>query len=297
VNWLKSWIRSFFGFSRRETNAFLVLLPLMFVLIFSEPIYRYWFVRQDHDYSKETKQLDSLIATWKWDSDSVVGEKPEAKELFAFDPNQASKEELLELGFNRSLAGRIVNYRLKGGKFLVQSDLMKIYGIDSLLFQRLIPFITLPENSSKEKFAHKTEIKEKPFDVKFDLNKSDTSQLIKIYGIGSKLSLRIVAYREKLGGFISPSQLNEVYGLDSLVVKELVLKSFIEEGFHPRQININKGTEKELSAHPYIKYKLAKAIIAYRMQHGPFASIDDLKKIAIIDEVTFSKMKPYLTTQ
>jgi competence protein ComEA len=292
---MKSWIRNFFGFSRRETNAFLILLPLLFVLIFSEPIYRYWFVRQAHDYSKETKKLDSLMGIWKWDNDSVLSEKPEAKELFAFDPNHASKEELMGLGFSKSLAARIVNYRLKGGKFLVKNDLLKIYGMDSLLFKKLIPFIILPEAISKEKFAQKTEIKEKPFAVKFDLNKADTSQLIKIYGIGQKLSLRIIAYRDKLGGFISQSQLNEVYGLDSVVVKELLSKSFIEKGFYPRQVNINNGTEKDLGAHPYIKYKLAKAIVAYRAQHGPFASIDDLKKITILDEITFLRMKPYVT--
>lgn len=271
----------------------------MFVLIFSEPIYRYWFVSQEHGYSNEEKQLDSLMTTWRWENtgDSATTEEqspPATIRLFAFDPNQASKEELQRLGFKSFLATRIVNYRAKGGKFLAKSDLLKIYGMDSLLYQKLIPFIKLPEVITKEKSFSEEPAKEKPGLVKFDLNKADTSQLIKIYGIGPKLSLRIVAYREKLGGFISTSQLNEVYGLDSTVVKELASKSFIEEDFQPNRININSATEKELGAHSYIKYKLAKAIVAYRMQHGSFKSVEDLKKISIVDEKSFLRMAPYI---
>src|SRR6266852_7150184 len=113
---LRAWIRNFFGFSRTETNAFLSLLPVMLMLIFSEPAYRYWFVRQPQDFSRESKELDSLIDTWKWDEqDSAVNKTLEGK-LFSFNPNRVTKEELAELGFTNSLANRIVNYRLQGGK-------------------------------------------------------------------------------------------------------------------------------------------------------------------------------------
>ncbi|MBI1768358.1 MAG: helix-hairpin-helix domain-containing protein [Bacteroidetes bacterium] len=294
----KSWIRSFFGFSRTETNAFLILLPLMLVLIFSEPIYQYWFVHQPHDYSAEKKQLDSLMTTWKWERDSVVKESgTSARKLFSFDPNQSTTKEFMDLGFDKSLASRIVNYRTKGGKFLVKRDLMKIYEIDSSFYQKLRPFINLPDSISKRKSIQKVGVKERTFVAKFDLNKADSSQLIKIYGIGTKLSQRIIVYREKLGGYISDSQLKEVYGLDSTVVNELISKSFIGKDFQPRQINVNVATEKELGAHPYIKYKLAKAIVAYRMQHGLFASVDELNKITLIDGRTFSKMRPYIALQ
>ena len=67
MNRLKALIRSMFAFSRSETNGFLILLPLMALIIFSEPAYRYWFVRQPQDFSKDSIRLDSLIATWKWE--------------------------------------------------------------------------------------------------------------------------------------------------------------------------------------------------------------------------------------
>jgi len=292
---LRAWIRSFFGFSRTETNAFLILLPLMVVLIFSEPVYRYWYVRQPHEFTKEKKELDSLIATWKWDNQDSAINKTSENKSFSFKPNEVTQEELIELGFTQSLANRIVNYRMKGGKFMVKKDLLKIYGMDSALYKKLIPFIDLPEKVVKETVADKFEPRENPSIIKFDLNTADTSQLIKIYGIGPKLSQRIVTYRNKLGGFVSMEQLKEVYGLDTMVIHEVYRKSFIEKDFKPKLIDINKATEKELSDHPYIKYKLAKAITAYRFQHGEYHTVDDLKKIVLLNEITFQKIKPYLS--
>jgi len=267
----------------------------MVVLISSEPIYRYWFVRQPQDFSKERKDLDSIMATWKWDEKEGSLNKTSEGKITVFNPNIASKEALAAIGFSNSLANRVVNYRLKGGKFLVKKDLMKIYEMDSVLYEKLFPFIDLPENILNENVIRKIEPKEKPLTAKFDLNKADTSQLIRIYGIGPKLSKRIVTYRDKLGGFVSPEQLTEVYGLDSLAVQTLFRKSFIDENFKPRLIDINTATEKELGDHPYIKYKLAKAIAVYRFQHGGYRVVDDLKKIALIDDAKFQKIKPYLS--
>jgi len=291
---LRAWLRSFFGFSRTETNAFLILLPLMVLLIFSEPAYRYWFVRQPQDFSKEKKELDSIMATWKWEQPHAVA-IPSTKRSFHFNPNQATKDELIALGFANPVVNRIANYRLKGGKFTLKKDLMKIYGMDSVLYKKLFPFIDLPEKTEAASVDRRFEPKEKPVAGKFDLNTADTLRLIRIYGIGPKLSHRIAAYREKLGGFVSLGQLAEVYGLDSTVIKELVKNSFIEGNFRPRAIEINSATEADLANHPYIKRRLAKAITAYRFQHGIYRTVDELKKIAIMDETTFQKIKPYLS--
>jgi len=293
---LRAWIRSFFGFSRSETNAFLILLPLMALLIFSEPVHRYWFIaQQPRDFDNEKNELDSLTASWSWTQrDSAIGKSLERR-LFSFDPNTVSNEDLIQLGFNRTLAHRMVNYRMKGGKFTVKKDLMKIYGMDSTLYRRLYAFVDLPEKVEKENVVKSFGKKETSVIEKFDLNTADTTQLIKVYGIGSKLSRRIVTYRDKLGGFVSRAQLTEVYGLDSAVIRELFKKSFIHENFKPRVININTAPEKELGEHPYIKYKLAKAITTYRFQHGAYNSVDDLKKIVLIDNVKFEKIKPYLS--
>lgn len=297
MNRLKAWVRAFFGLSRRETQGFLILLPLMLLSVFIMPTYHLWKASHKQDFSKESKELDSLLAHWKWEEkkDSILIEEEHV--LFTFDPNTSTKEEFIRLGFSNHLATRIDNYRSKKGRFLIKSDLLKIYGMDSGLYKRVFAFIDLPEEreTKKSALAATSETTVSLPKEKFDINQADTTQLISIYGIGSKLSQRIIKYKNQLGGFMSMNQLSEVYGLDTAVINELNRKAYVTSGYQPKKININSASEKELSTHPYIKYSLAKAITTYRFQHGNFNSVEDLKKIALVDETFFNKIKPYLT--
>jgi competence ComEA-like helix-hairpin-helix protein len=296
------WVKNFFGFSRAQTNAFILLLPLMGIAIFSEPLYRRWISRRSDDFSADQAKLDSLVALLEIKKrkeqpiDSSSFHRTVIKPvLFVFDPNHATPEELQSLGFPKSLATRIAHYREKGGKFRVKRDLLKIYGMDSAFYRQVSPFIRLPEESKKEeRITRKAVSKVKETMIRFDLNEADTAQLKKIYGIGEKLSLRIIRYRDGLGGFISARQLEEVYGLDTVVVNRLLKVSFVAEDFQPRRINVNTADEKELSAHPYLPKNAAKAIVAYRFQHGEFNSLSDLEKIQSVGAKTFQKIAPYL---
>ncbi len=241
---LRAWIRSFFGFSRSETNAFLILLPIMAALLFSAPVYRWWLGSRSVDGPENNRLMDSLVASWKWDkpADSVSKEHPP---LFSFDPNTASFDDLKNLGFSDRLSHRIMNYRTKGGTFKVKRDLLKLYGMDSSLVSRLYPLIELPEKitpAATHRFPVAATVRSTPF----DLNLADSAQLIQIYGIGPTLTLRIIKYRDRLGGFISGDQLTEVYGLDSVVIHRLKKRTFIRDDFKPRQINVNAADEQEL---------------------------------------------------
>jgi competence protein ComEA len=297
MNRLRAWIRSYFGFSRTETNGFLILLPLMAMLVLSEPIYRWWLIHHPSTLVDHTRELDSLIAQWKWHDvpDSSTINPPQ---LFSFNPNTATQTDFLALGLPEKVTHGIMNYRSKGGKFRVRRDFRKIYGMDSALVKRLEQFVDLPEKLIPVTTAftqHRP--KPSPNHALFDLNQADSTQLIGIYGIGSKLSKRIITYRTRLGGFIAMRQLYEVYGLDSTTIEQLRKRSFIDQAFKPHQINVNKADNKELTTLPYIKFNLAKAITAYRFQHGDFQSVDELQQLMLLDEKTFQKIKPYLTVK
>jgi len=296
---IRKLIRNFFGFSRAETNGFLILLPIIFIALFSEPVYRHWMSSKKNDYVAEGRYLDSLVASWGERSmytDSA--QQNSDRKLFTFNPNEATKDELIELGFSGMLASRIVNYRSKGGSFKIKKDLLKIYGIDSTLFDEVSAFILLPETLKKKEFTTPNEARgiwKKAGVVRFDINTTDTSQLKSIYGIGEKLSLRIIKYRESLGGFIRQDQLNEIFGLDSAVVNRLIKKSFVEENFQPVKLNLNTATEQELDKHPYLNRNETKAIVAYRFQHGKFTSIDELFNIQLLNKKTIDKIRHYIT--
>jgi len=49
-----------------------------------------------------------------------------------------------------------------------------------------------------------------------------------------------------------------------------------------------------MRSHPYIKWNLANAIVEYRNQHGNFTAVEDLKKLSLITEEVFAKIKPYV---
>jgi DNA uptake protein ComE-like DNA-binding protein len=128
-----------------------------------------------------------------------------------------------------------------------------------------------------------------------DINSADTSLLMTLPKMTSYCAGMVVRYRKKLGGYYSVNQLREVWGMDSAM--------FLAEHDKVRadtallhKLNINTADIKALGYHPYIHYYLAKAIVNYREEHGLFASLPALHKMAAIDDSTYMKIAPYLTT-
>ncbi len=60
-------------------------------------------------------------------------------------------------------------------------------------------------------------------------------------------------------------------------------------------VDVNTAGEDALVAVPGIGPALAKRIIEFRQQNGPFTRIEDLLKVRGIGEKTLQKMKPFLT--
>lgn len=292
----RKWIRNLFGFSTNEINGFLILVPLMMALLVSEPLYRTWISHQHRDYAEDRKILDTLIAEWR-------GNAARAKTrvvLTAFDPNTATESELRGVGLSEQLATRIAAYRRKGGVFRVKSDLARIYGLDSTLYNQLYSYINLPATRTSASQASREGLRAqqtrpgKNVKRSFDINTADTLLLETIYGIGPTLAARIVKFRDLLGGFVRRDQLYEVYGLDSMVVDRLLEVSFIRDDFQPAKININTAGEEKLSAHPYIRRNLARRIVSYRFQHGDFPEVSDIKKLSAVVIDDLDRLLPYI---
>jgi competence ComEA-like helix-hairpin-helix protein len=151
--------------------------------------------------------------------------------------------------------------------------------------------ISIPRQEKKnENFVAKTE-KRKSWNI--DINHADTSELIALPGIGSKLAARIVSFREKLGGFYSVEQIRETYGLSDTSFQKI--KPFLFINGEVEKFNINSATKDDLKNHPYIKWNIANAIVEYRKQHGNYNQLDDLKNITIVDEPTFNKIAHYIS--
>jgi competence ComEA-like helix-hairpin-helix protein len=277
----------------------------MFVLlglIISVTIFPFFAIKSSSQ-STNFDSFDSLVNALNSKSkNEIVEQSQKIKSVrFNFNPNTIEEEGLIELGFTTFLAKRIVNFRSKGGTFKKADDLYKIYGIDSALVTELKPFIVIPsldfeENKPYEKYANKNNTEFRKTEKTIDINTADTNDLKKIYGIGSKLANRIILYREKLGGFYSYSQLNEVWGLNPGLV-ELLQKKFIINNTIIKKININTIDQKTLEQHPYIGFKTAKSILNYKKQHGKFNTIEDLRKIISLKDSVIIRLNNYLIVE
>lgn len=218
--------------------------------------------------------------------------------LFDFDPNTLNKAGWQKLGIKEKTIATIQNYLTKGGHFHKSSDLKKIYGFSKEDYQRLEPFIKIESlntdnNNHATKFLSKDSRRRPPTYSVIDINEADTSAFIALPGIGSKLAIRIVNFRERLGGFYSIDQIGETYGLaDSTFQK---IRQYFDLGHTlVRKININSASIEELKSHPYIGYKIANPIIAYRNAHGPFAKLEDIKNVMAVTDEIYKKLVPYL---
>ncbi|MCU0439285.1 MAG: helix-hairpin-helix domain-containing protein [Raineya sp.] len=304
-------IRNYFGFSQKETNGVIVLFGVMGLCIVAPWVQSMMPIKAISNTEDIAKQ-DSLVAILEKVKAPEKTTFPDI-EFQAFDPNKLSKQEWLAFGLNDKIAGRIENYLKKGGKFRKKEDLKRIYDFPEDLYEALEEYIVIENTqfkpyrkydskrkeyaSSQYKFdsTKKYTSKKKEYTrvITFDLNQADTSEFKKLKGIGEKRAMTIIKYRERLGGFASLNQIDEIFGLDSVAKNSLKQYTFIQTGSW-KKININTANLEELKAHIYIGYKLAPIIINYRQQHGKFQSEEDLKKIKVLDTEKIEKLKPYI---
>jgi len=281
---MKAHIKNYMSLTKKEWNGMVVLL-IVIALVLAAPYVSQW-LRKDStinvsEFNAALAQLNKANHSGQGSSvsNAVVNK---SLTLFKFNPNGLSIQQWVALGLTERQAGIIKNYENKGGRFYKAADLKKIYGLTQQDYNRLAPYINLPTGNYSP--AAKSIV---------ELNTADSAKLTTVQGIGPAFATRIVYYRERLGGFVNKEQLKEVYGLDDIKYKE-ISSSLKVTPAHIRKININTVTFDKLRLMPYLNYKQVNAVIEYRKQHGNYASIEDLKNIAIIDDVILRKIGPYL---
>ena len=305
MNW-RQFAGSYLSFSKKDRIGIFIIL-IIIVMIYLLP--RFFakelaisFIEDKELYtiadtlnSKQTKEYEKDENATGFQYEPSVKNDFSKGELFQFDPNSLSSEGWGKLGLNEKTIATISNYRNKGGKFYKPADLNKIWGLPKGFYDRVESYITISNsrNENESKFTADKYVKTERKTWNIELNTTDTSALIELPGIGSKLAMRIINFRDKLGGFYSPEQVRETFGLaDSTFEK---IKLYLHVNVPAKKINVNTATKDELKLHPYIKWNLANAIVEYKNQHGNYKSIEDLKNVLIIDEATLNKLSHYLS--
>ena len=188
-------------------------------------------------------------------------------ETFRFNPNTASLDDLMRLGFSEKQAQSILNYRAKGGRYRRPSDFAKSFVVADTVFDRLEPYIDIP---------------------RIDINKADSAAFETLPGIGPYFASKMVSYRKELGGYSHPEQLMDIYHFDR--EKYDALKDLISCS-KPTPYPLWTLSEKDLARHPYISRDEAHSIVVYRTHQPEEAwTVEGLQKAGILSEEHIKKL-------
>lgn len=298
--------RQWLSFSRNERFGLVILFVLVCIVAVFPFVYQIFFFNASPlAQSENFQKVDSFFSALQFvkveprSSFSVLKEEAPVeitRDLFVFDPNTITVSDLERLGFSNKQAKVIDNYRKKGGVFRRKDDFAKMYVVDSSMFSRLLPYISIQPIFDSLQLAVSKSVE----DVKvqepllIELNSTDTLELVKIKGIGKSYARRIVAYRNLLGGFVNKQQLLEVWGLNQELFNSVEQNITVDSNL-VQTINLNLVEYDDLRKHPYLSDYQAKSIIYFREKQGSFSSVDEIVKNKLVDKVTFEKINNYLT--
>lgn len=299
---------------RGERRAFSVLVGLC-VIAAAWVSWEQW-IRPPLLAEREAHALETAWRTVQDTASSRAGRPAKGWEdirLFLFNPNGLPVDQWVLLGLSERQAGAIHRYEARGGQFRTKQDLARMRVVDPALFAQWKPYIQLPDSlvragRGKPTYApwprdtarwggrEERGAAREPAPV--EVNTADSAALVAVNGIGPAFARGIIRYRDRLGGFISAEQFREVPILRDKpdAVERITAKLHVEPA-GIRRIPLNTCTVEELGRHPYMGWKVAKALIAYRDQHGSFRQVGDISRCVLVTDSIIGRMTPYLTVE
>lgn len=310
MRWWKNVFREYFAFEARERRGILALISVMVFSLALPPLVRVFHKEPKHDFERFKEEIDSFEASLRTGSvstsdtleisgfdnvtDPTVG-FTSVPEYFNFNPNTATAGELRKLGLGNRVSKSIINYRSKGGVFRKKEDLKKIYGLSDSDYSKLEPYIVIPESEAIQKqggIVEQANDRVATSKKMIELNIADSLQLVSLPGIGPVLAARVIKYRDRLGGYVRPNQLLEVYGLKPETY-DMVKDGLSVDTSLVKKIAINQISAADLKKHPYFR-EIAAPIVSYREQHGRFSAPGDLMEVDVITPDILTKILPYV---
>ena len=263
-----------------------------------------WLAGSEDEALPTTVVASDTLRTMTRHHRSVVQEDPlpvRHVETFPFDPNTADSSQLIRLGLQSWQVRNIYKYRARGGVYRKKEDFARLYGLTVKDYHRLEPYIRIssdyqPAATLVGDKANGASGTNGVYPRKIDstqhvvLNTADTTTLRQVPGIGIYFAKEIVRYGQRLGGYVSVDQLDEIADFP-----QASKKYFVVQQAHPKKLNVNQLTLQQLRRHPYINYYQARAIKEYCRLHGPLKSLDDLRLSRDFPPEVIQRLAPYVT--
>jgi len=235
------------------------------------------------------KEIDSLRQV------EIENRKPK---MYPFNPNYITDYKGYTLGMTNEEIDRLLEFRKQDQWINSAKEFQQVTQVSDSLLHVLSPYFKFPDwvtnPKPKTDFLLKNTNQPKTFEQKQDLNTATASQLQKVNGIGEAYSKRIIAYRDKFGGFIADVQLQEIYGLSPDVIESLKEHFTVKTPKQVDKISLNSATLEQLVTVPHIDYEIAHHILEQRTLRDGYYSMDELLKVKSFPSNKFEIIKLYL---
>ena len=287
-------MKSHFTFSKKQRNGIFLLLLIILVLqvgIFYSSSTNNPGTESSIEIERFQQEIDSLK--------TIKAEESKPK-IYPFNPNFITDYKGYTLGMSAEEIDRLLKFRAQDKWVNSISQFQEVTQVSDSLLDEISPYFKFPEwvTNPKPKTYQKKEYNNTPksFSEKTDLNTATASQLQKVYGIGTKLSERIIDYRQQHdGGFIADVELSEVYGLSPEVIQRVTEQFTVKTPRTVERFDLNTATKEQLVTIPYLDYEVVYNIIEERTLRDGFKSLDELTKVKDLPLNKIEIIKLYLT--
>ena len=283
-----------FVISKRSKRGLLVLILASLGLIFFPRVYMFFqkeeaFVINSEkiaEFERSHKKIEKRNYS-NYYSKKKKYKAPDSR----FNPNTYSLSDWKNLGLSEKQSLVVLKFTSSG--IYSEQDLKRIFVIPDILFELIRDSVIYPERFQNSPNQESLKKQAKQITL-INLNTADTTEFMKIYGVGVFYAKQIISYREKLGGFFKKEQLLEVWKMTPETYEKIKDHVFINE-MDVELIDINTVTIEELKLHPYLTWNQANSIVKMRVQRNGFKNIEEIKESVLIDSETYEKLFPYLS--
>lgn len=290
--------KPFVIFSKRLERGTILWLCVCVVVIFVPRLEAY-FVDPDLSYTWQHK-MDQKVQRAFQNPSSATPSRSYKKLWKRCNPEALTAADWQRLGLSPKQAASLLRYKDKYGLHslsqmqqirVLPSELLNQIS-DSLYFEPTQNAKTSVVDQEEKALQEKRQEARGQFD-RLDINSATEVMLVALPGIGAYTAAKIIAYRERLGGFLALDQLQEIQGIKPEILQKVLPYLVLEQGV--KRMSINEVSYETLKQHPYLTWNQANSIIKMRKQKGLFKEIKELKESVLIDDDTYKKLLPYVS--
>ena len=300
-------MQSHFKFNKQERSGIFFLLLLIVVLQIAYFAFRFFPI--ETTVTSFTEDVETQV---KIDLLKANAIRKDTFSIYPFNPNFITDYKGYTLGMSIEEIDRLHAFRAKNKYANSREDFQQVTQVSDSLLHVIAPFFKFPEwtkkskqysvsrkytkddqsySSPKEGLAEVTTSKR----LLIDLNSATAEDLQSIYGIGEKLSARIIKFRDRLGGFLVDEQLYDVYGLEVEVVQRALKRFKVLNPPQIEKININTASVEMLTNLIYLQKDAAISIVNFRNSNGSINSFEELVKIENFPSEKIDRIALYLS--